>query len=332
MKAYICEKYGAAENLHLAELELPTPKPDEILIQIHATSLNSWDWDKLRGQIFTRFESFKSPAYQVLGGDAAGIVAAVGDNVEDIAVGMRVFGDLSGSGWGAFAEYATGKAVNFAKMPEGMSFAEAATIPQAGLLALQALREAEVQPCMHVLINGGGGGTGMFAIQLAKYYGATVHGVDNAEKQDAMKIFGADHVYDYKQTNFTQLSQKFDIVIDLVAQRSPAQSLRALKPRGKYIVVGGKPFNLLRMFLASRKSREDGKMVKILMWKNDAEDMTTLAGLVHDKKISCFIEHIYPFEQLKSAMNAQANLLAKGKHVVHMIPDSEQSSPYPAAV
>lgn len=332
MKAYICDKYGAAENLHLEDVNLPAPKSDEILIQVHATSLNSWDWDKLRGHVFTRFESFKAPADRILGGDAAGIVAAVGDEVEGFNVGERVFGDLSESGWGAFAEYATGKAANFAKIPETVSFAEAATLPQAGLLALQALRTANVQPCMHVLVNGGGGGAGMFAIQLAKYYGATVHSVDNAEKLDAMKSFGADYVYDYKQTDFTDLTQKFDIVIDMVAQRSPAHSLRALKSRGRYMVVGGKPFNLLRMFLASRKTREDGKSVKILMWNNSADDMAKLVKMVQDRKIRCFIEHVYPFEQLKSAMDAQSKFLAKGKHVVHMIPNSEQNSPYPTAI
>ncbi|TDQ67376.1 NADPH:quinone reductase-like Zn-dependent oxidoreductase [Maritalea mobilis] len=326
MKAYTCDNYGAAETLQLQEVEQPRPKADELLIHLHATSLNSWDWDKLRGHVLTRFEGLRAPADRILGGDVAGIVTAIGDDVKNFAIGDRVFGDLSQSGWGAFAEYTTGKAHHFAKMPDNISFAEAATIPQAGLLALQALRTADVQPCMHVLINGGGSGTGMFAIQLAKYYGATVHAVDNAEKQEAMTIFGADHVYDYKQVNFTRLSQKFDIVIELVAQRSPAQCLRSLKSRGKYIVVGGKPLNLLRLFLAGRKTREDGKIVKILMWENNPEDMLTLAEMVRDKKIRCFIEEVFPFEKLKSAVDAQANYLAKGKHVVHMLPENAENS------
>ncbi|MCF4099661.1 NAD(P)-dependent alcohol dehydrogenase [Maritalea mediterranea] len=331
MKAYICEKYGAADNLQLKDIEIPTPAPDEILIKVHATSLNSWDWDKLRGHVFTRFENIKVPAHPILGGDVAGVVAHVGDQVTQFAVGDRVFGDLSQSGWGAFAEYVCGKAENMAKIPEGVSDEEAATLPQAGLLALQATRMGNIQPCMHVLINGAGGGAGMFAVQLAKLQGAVVHAVDRAEKQEAMHAFGADHTYDFKATDFSRLEQKFDVVIDMVARRRPAKCYDALKPHGHYIVVGGNAFMLLRLFLASRKTREDGKKISILAWDNASDQMTEMAELVRDKKIRCFIEQIYPFEHLKGAMAAQSEMLAKGKHVVRMVPDGARYLPYPEA-
>ncbi|AVX03328.1 alcohol dehydrogenase [Maritalea myrionectae] len=330
MKAYICEKYGSTDQLHLQDAEMPTPKADEILVKVHATSLNSWDWDKLRGHIFTRIESPGRPQDRILGGDVSGVVAEVGSEVAEFAVGDHVFGDLSQSGWGAFAEYATGKAAFFAKMPPALSFEEAATLPQAGLLALQSIRdEGNVQPCMHVLVNGGGGGAGMFCIQLAKHFGATVHAVDKAEKLDAMRAFGADHVYDFRETDFTKLEQKFDVVVDAVANRGPNACFRALKSHGKYVVMGGTSFSLLRLFLASRRKRDDGKKISILMWQVNPEDMTILAEMVCAKQIKCFIEHIYPFEQLRGAMAAQSKQAAQGKHVVHIEPERDGSSPYP---
>lgn len=329
MKAYICEKYGAAEHLQLQEVDMPTPKSDEVLIKVHATSLNSWDWDKLRGQVFTRFENLTTPAHPILGGDVSGVVAEIGSDVTQFAVGDHVFGDLSNSGWGAFAEYVCGKAQHMAKMPEKLSFEEAATLPQAGLLALQSVRKGNVQPCMHVLVNGAGGGAGMFSIQLAKHQGAIVHAVDSAEKQDAMRAFGADHVYDYRETDFTQLEQKFDVVIDTVARRGPAKTLDALKPHGHYVVMGGATFVLFRLFLASRKTRDDGKKISILMWRANPDDMATLAQMVCAKQVTCFIEHIYPFEHLRGAMAAQSKQAALGKHVVHIEPERDMALGYP---
>ncbi len=328
MKAYICEKYGSTDQLLLQEADIPAPKSDEILVKVHATSLNSWDWDRLSGQMFTRMESPSRPQARILGGDASGVVAKVGDDVTQFAVGDRVFGDLSASGWGAFAEYTCGKAKHFAKMPQNLSFEEAATLPQAGLLALQSVQKANIQPCMHVLINGAGGGAGMFCVQLAKHFGATVHAVDKAEKLDAMRAFGADHVYDFRETDFTQLKQKFDVVIDAVANRGPKACYQSLKQHGKYIVMGGTSFSLLRLFLASRKTRDDGRKISILMLQINSKDMTNLADMVCNKQIECFIEHIYPFEQLRGAMAAQSKQVALGKHVVRMEPEPHQTSPY----
>lgn len=182
---------------------------------------------------------------------------------------------------------------------------------------------------MHVLVNGGGGGAGMFCIQLAKHFGAFVHAVDRAEKLNAMRTFGADHVYDCRETDFTQLNQKFDVVIDAVAHYGPKACDQALKSRGKYIAMGGSSFSLLRLFLASRRKRDDDKMIRILLWQAKPDDMVTLAKLVSTKQIKCFIEHTYPFAQLKDAMKAQSKQAALGKHVVQITPKLAAPSPSP---
>ncbi len=185
-----------------------------MLIEVHAASVNSWDWDLLHGKPFiNRLGAFRTPRYRILGADIAGKVIAVGAAATRFKPGDEVFGDLSGCGWGGFAEYVCAAEVALTPKPAGISFIEAASIPQAAVLALQGLRDkGDLQRGQRVLINGAGGGVGTFAIQYAKLHGAEVTGVDNTGKLDILRAIGADHVLDYTQEDFTVKRVKYDLI------------------------------------------------------------------------------------------------------------------------
>ena len=193
MKAIIYTKYGPPDVLQLKEVEKPTPKDNEVLVKVHAVSLNAADLDFLRGRYQSPFS--RKPRYNILGSDIAGRVELVGRNVKQFQLGDEVFGDLFGCGLGAFAEYVCAPEKVLTLKPASMKFEEVATLPQSGLLALQGLRDKrQIQPGQKVLINGAGGGTGTFAVQIAKYFGADVTGVDSTSKLDLMRSIGADPV------------------------------------------------------------------------------------------------------------------------------------------
>ncbi|MDP6665051.1 MAG: NAD(P)-dependent alcohol dehydrogenase, partial [SAR202 cluster bacterium] len=202
MKAIVYCKYGSPDVLKLEEVEKPTPADDEVLIKIHAASVNSWDWDLLRGKpLLARVTAggLRRPKNHILGGDIAGQVEAVGSNAKRFQPGDEVFGEMSlrfiSVGWGGFAEYVCARETSMMVKPPGMTFEEAASVPQVGALALAGLRfNGQIQPAQKFLMNGAGGGVGTFAVQMAKTFGAEVTGVDSAEKLDMLRSIGADHV------------------------------------------------------------------------------------------------------------------------------------------
>ena len=198
MKAIVYTKYGSPDVLQLKEVEKPAPKDDEVLIKVHAASINSWDWDMLTGRpLEYRLSSgiLKPTKTKILGCDIAGRIEAVGRNIKQFHPGDDVFGDLCKGFWGGFAEYVCARESELTLKPAGMTFEEAAATPQAGLLALQGLCDKrEIRPGQRILINGAGGGVGTFAIQMAKSFGAQVTGVDSTGKLDMMSSLGADHV------------------------------------------------------------------------------------------------------------------------------------------
>ena len=197
MRAVRYERYGGPERLHLVELPTPAPAPGEVLVRVRAASLNSWDWDLLRGRpVIARIGGLFRPRLPVLGADVAGEVVAVGDGVTAFAVGDRVHGDLSGAGWGGFAEFAVAPVTDLRRIPDGIGFVDAAALPQAGGLALQGLRLARVGAGDHVLVNGAGGGAGTLAVQLARRAGAEVTAVDRADKLDLLTRLGATRAID----------------------------------------------------------------------------------------------------------------------------------------
>ncbi len=230
MKAIVCHKYGSPDVLQFKEVAKPAPKYNEVLVKVHAASLNAADFENLRGVFVVRIAAPRKPMHKILGSDIAGRVEAVGSSVKQFQPGDEVYGDLSVCGFGAFAEYACAPESALAPKPASMTFEEAATFPQAAVLALQNLggsgvsspnsmmmEKGPVEPGQKVLINGAGGGVGTFAVQLAKYFGAEVTGVDSAKKLDMLRSIGADHVIDYTREDFTKSGQRYDLILDVVA-------------------------------------------------------------------------------------------------------------------
>ena len=221
MKAIAYYQYGSPEVLKLEERPTPVPEDDQVLVRVHALSLNRSDWEALTGKPFyARFGGLWKPGSPILGSDIAGRVEKVGRNVSQFQPGDEVFGETPGYNSG-FAEYACTQEKRIIRKPAEMTFAEAAAIPQAGVIALQGIREkGQVQAGQSVLINGAGGGTGMFAIQLAKLAGAEVTGVDNTGKLDFMRSLGADHVIDHTRQDFTRNGKQYDLILDVIAHRN----------------------------------------------------------------------------------------------------------------
>src|SRR5215210_5034649 len=240
MKAIVYTRYGPPEVLQLKEVAKPTPKDDEVLIKVQAVSVNRSDWEGLRGKpLYARLGGLLRPRHHILGSDIAGRVEMAGRNTRRFQPGDEVFGDIY---WhmGGFAEYVCVREIALALKPPGMTFEEVAAIPQAAVIALQGIRDkGQVKPGQKVLINGAAGGAGMFAVQLAKLYGADVTGVDNTDKLDFMRSLGANHVIDYTREDFTKSGKQYDLILDVIAHRSISAYLRALKPSGSYFAVGG---------------------------------------------------------------------------------------------
>ncbi|HEV2390398.1 MAG TPA: NAD(P)-dependent alcohol dehydrogenase, partial [Nitrososphaerales archaeon] len=267
MKALVYSRYGLPEVLHLKEVSRPVPKEDEVLVKVRAVSLNRSDWERLRGTPwFVRFGGFFRPRHHILGSDVAGRVEAVGRNVERIRPGDEVFGDLMERA-GGLAEYVCVRERLLAVKPGSLTFEEAATMPQAGVIALQGIRDkGRVKQGQRVLINGAGGCTGVFAVQLAKSFGAEVTGVDNSGKLEFMRSLGADHVVDYSQEDFTKSGHQYDLILDVVGNRSVFDYNKALSPGGLYLAVGGSLFTLLQiLFLGALIGRRTGRRMRILV-------------------------------------------------------------------
>src|SRR5829696_10326079 len=247
MRAVVYDRYGPPEVLRVGEVPMPSPATNQVLLRVVATSVNLSDWECLRGApLYARLGGVRAPARRTLGSDVAGRVEAVGSGVTRFGVGDEVYGDnlqLKGG----FAEYAVAPASALAHKPQELTFAEAAAIPQAAAIALRGT--AGVAGGQRVLINGAGGGSGSFAIQLAKRVGAHVTGVDNAGKLEFMRSLGADEVIDYRREDFTR-GQPYDLILDLVAHRSVFAYRRALVRGGRYRCVGGSLAAMLRVLTA----------------------------------------------------------------------------------
>lgn len=251
MKAVVFTKYGLPDDLELKEVEKPSPQENQVLIKVQAASVNSWDWELLIGKPFANrlmFGLLKPTKIQSLGCDVAGRIEAVGSKVTKFQLGDDVYGDPSGGGWGGFAEYVCARENELVRKPDAITFEQAAAVPQAALLALQGLRfNGQVQAGQKVLMNGGGGGVGTFAIQLAKLYGAEVTGVDRTEKLDLMSSMGADHVIDYTEEDFTKNGQRYDLILDVASHRSVFDYKRALSSDGAYAMIGGSSAFIFRL-------------------------------------------------------------------------------------
>lgn len=320
MKAIIYTNYGSADQLALAEVPKPVPKDDQVLISVKATSINSWDYDSLLGNsILARLiGGFFTPKNQILGCDIAGVVEAVGASVKKFEIGDEVFGDNSAGGWGGFAEYGCMKEEILARKPKGISFEEASTIPQAGLLALQGLRDVgKIKSGQKVLINGAGGGVGAFAIQLAKSHDAEVTGVDRESKFDMMRSLGADHVIDYKKENFTMSGKGYDIILENIATHSMFDYKRALNPNGIFVMTGGATARILQLVLLAKFiSWAGSRRIKLVGLKYSPTDMEHLAGLMEERKLKSVIDRCFPLAETPEAFRYFGEGNYKGKVVI----------------
>ena len=246
MKAIVYEKYGTPDVLQLKEAAKPVPGEDEVLVKVHAASINDWDLGLLYGDFINRMlNGLRKPRRNILGSDIAGKIETVGKKVKRFKAGDDVYGDLSGQ-WGGFAEYVCAPEKSLSLKPAAMSFEEAAAIPQAAMLAVQGLIDkGKIKQAQKVLINGAGGGVGTFAIQIAKLYGAEVTGVDKATKLEMLRSIGFDHVIDYTKEDFTKNGKAYDLILDAKTNRSAFDYTRSLNRNGVYVTVGGSIGHLL---------------------------------------------------------------------------------------
>ncbi len=326
MKAVVFTEYGPPDVLRLKEVDKPAPQDSEALVEVHAASVNSWDWELLRGTPFANRMMFGllKPRIRILGCDIAGRVEAVGKNVRKFKPGDEVFGDISGSGWGGFAEYVCAGEEALASKPAGMTFEEAAAVPQAGLLALQGLRnKREIQPGQKVLINGAGGGAGTFAVQIARSLGAEVTGVDSTGKLDTMRSIGADHVIDYTQEDFTKNGQRYDHILDFAAYHSIFDYSRALSRKGIYVMVGGSSARVRQvMFLGPFISIAGGKKFGLLIHKANKE-LDVMTELLEAGKVKPVIDKRYPLSEVPEALRYFGEGRARGKLVITVEHDNK---------
>lgn len=314
MRAAVYDEYGLPDVVRVEELPEPEPGEGQVVVEVAATSINLSDWECLRGRpLYARIGGLRTPARRTLGSDIAGRVAAVGLGVTGFAVGDEVYGDNLALK-GGFAEFAVAPASALAHKPEALSFVQASALPQAAAIATQGT--TRVQSGQRVLINGAGGGSGSFAIQLAKQAGAHVTGVDNARKLDFMRSLGADEAVDYEQEDFSRLPS-FDHVLDLVAHRSVFAYRRALAPRGRYRCVGGSVPTLLRVLtVGALVGALSGRSIGVLEVKEGPEHFQPLAEQCAAGAVQIHIDRTFGLDDIAAALTHVGAGRALGKVVV----------------
>jgi len=320
MKASVLTKYGSPDFFELKEVEKPIPRDNEVLVKVHAVSINSWDWEILMGTPFVNrlmVGLLKPTRIKILGCDIAGRIEAVGKNVKQFQSGDEVFGDLSRCGWGGFAEYVCARDNAVVLKPTSMTFEQAAAVPQAGLLALQGLRDkGQIQSGQKVLINGASGGAGTFAVQIAKLFDAEVTGVCSTKKLDMVRSMGADHVIDYTQEDFTKNGQRYDLILDVKGYHSIFDYKRALSPKGVYVMAGGSSAlaNQL-LFLGPWISMTGSKKMGLLLHKAN-KGFAFMNEFFEAGKVVPVIDRCYPLSEVAEAFRYFGEGHAKGKVVI----------------
>jgi NADPH:quinone reductase-like Zn-dependent oxidoreductase len=315
MKAVVYDRYGGTDRLRVEDIPIPEPAAGQVRVKVAATSVNLSDWECLRGSpAYARIGGLRHPARRTLGSDIAGVVDDVGPGVTRFRPGDQVYGDNLALK-GGFAEYAIAPVTALVDKPAELTFAEASTIPQAGAIAWQGIRPAG--PGRRVLINGAGGGSGSFAIQLGARLGAHVTGVDNAGKQEFMRSVGADDVIDYARTDFTRTTEPYDLILDLVARRSVFAYRRALAPGGRYRCVGGPVIPLLgAVTLGPVIGRLTGRSIGVLAVKQGPAHFQPLADLCASGDVKVHIGRVFPLDEVPEALARVGQGRALGKIVI----------------
>lgn len=322
MKAIVHMQYGPADLLRLQDVEKPTPQDNEVLVKIHATAVNPLDWRTMRADPFlARLENglFK-PKNPTLGADIAGVVEAVGSNVTQFKVGDAVYGSNFQRGLGGFADYVCMNEAVLVPKPASISFEAAASVPVAGLTALQGLRDnGKIQAGQKVLINGASGGVGTFAVQIAKAFGAHVTGVCSSRNVELVRSLGADHVIDYTQSDFTQSGEQYDLIYDAVGNYGIGDYQRALTPNGKAVVAGFSALGrlvqlaLVGMVVSKTGSQQIGMLGNVKISQDDLKFMNTL---LESGKVVPVLDKQYPLSETAAAIGYVEKKHARGKVVV----------------
>ena len=317
MKAIVCTQYGPPDVLQFIEVAKPTPKDDEVLIKIRAASVNPLDWRLMRGKPwFARFliGGLRKPKVTRPGVDVAGQIEAVGRNVKQFKPGDEVFG----AGRGAFAEYVCTVEDKLALKPANLSFEGAAAVPVAAISALQGLRDkGRIQQGQKILVDGAGGGVGMFAAQIAKSFGAEVTAVCSTRNLDTARSIGADHVIDYTREDFTKSGQRYDLILAANAYHSIFDYRRALSPNGIYVMVGGGGAQILQaLLLGPILSLMGSEKMSFIMAKIDKKDLVLLKDLLETGKLVPVIDRRYPLSDVAEAFRYLEEGHARGKVVI----------------
>jgi NADPH:quinone reductase-like Zn-dependent oxidoreductase len=316
MKAFIYEKYGPPENLRMAEVDKPAPNADEVLVKVLAVSVNAADWHALRGKpLFSRTTlGLLRPKHQLLGVDIAGQVAAIGSDITRYQPGDQVYANLLDHGYGGFAEYVPVPVDVMALKPATLSFEEAAAVPMAAVTALQGLgHHGPIQPGQQVLVNGGSGGVGSFAVQLAKASGAEVTALTSTPNLELVRSLGADHVLDYTTTDVADSRRRYDRILDTVGNQSVPDLRRALAEGGKAAVTG---FTSVRRLLGV--SLRGGNNIAMVVAHVATSDLELLSELIEAGKVRPQIDRRYAFAEIPAAITYLEQGHARGKVVVEV--------------
>ena len=315
MKVFVSNKYGSSDALELQDVEKPVCHDNQVLVKVHASSINYGNIVLLRGKPFLARFAFgiTKPKYKIPGGDIAGIVEAVGNKVTHFKIGDEVFGDLSSSGWGGFAEYVTVSENAIALKPKNISLEEAAALPMASTTALQALRnKGAIQEGQKVLIYGASGGVGTFAVQIAKALGANVTAVCSTRNVDIIKSLGIDHVIDYKKETIFDKDNTYDLILGVNGYQPISVYLKALKANGKFILVGGSPKQMPQAMFRSIGN----KKINIFLQSHKQEDLNFIKELVEKNQLTAVIDRRFSFKELPNAIKYFEEGHAQGKVVV----------------
>ena len=316
MKAIVYTRYGPPDGLQFTEIAAPTPADHEVLIKVHAASVNPLDFHQMRGHV-RLMTGLLTPRHKVLGCDIAGRVEAVGRHSRQFQPGDEVFG-VSGFAGGGFAEYACANENKLALKPANISFEDAAAVPVAAVTALQGLRDkGRIQPGQRVLVDGASGGVGTFAVQIAKSFGAEVTAVCSTRNVETARSIGADHVIDYTREDFTQSGQRYDLILGANAHHSIFDYRRALSQDGIVVMVGGGWVPILQaMLLAPLLSRIGSKKVCFFVAKINTKDLVFLKDLLEAGEVVPVIDRRYALSDAAEAVRYREEGHARGKVVI----------------
>jgi NADPH:quinone reductase-like Zn-dependent oxidoreductase len=324
MKAALQDRYGSIDVVKVGNVEQPTASGDQVLVRVRAASVNRADLDGLgpRPGFVRLFVGLRAPRNPRMGIDVAGVVESVGPEVTRFKPGDEVFADLFAHGAGAFAEYVCATEKAFERVPAGMSFEDAATLPHSGILAVQGLRLRNgrtVQPGDKVLIDGASGNVGPFAVQIAKALGAEVTGVSSTAKMDFVRSLGADHVIDYTQVDYTTTGERYDWIVDTDSHHPILRIRRALRPNGVYVTLGGTALPIIAgLLMGAVISRATDKWMGLLIWWKPfkVEDLETLTELIAAGKVKPMIDRRFPLSEAVEALRWVDDGHATGKVVI----------------